>query len=67
MGRTESIKLLIKRSGSTEKGADIAAVLLRLAPADDRTLIKRVKTIAPKIQQRGIALLKETQRASSRW
>jgi thiamine-phosphate pyrophosphorylase len=37
--------------------ADIAAVLLRLAPADDRSLINRVKTLAPAIQQRGVAVL----------
>jgi thiamine-phosphate pyrophosphorylase len=38
-------------------GADVAAVLLRLAPADDRTLINRVKALAPIIQDRGAALL----------
>ena len=37
--------------------ADIAAVLLRLAPADERTLINRVKTLAPVVQQREVALL----------
>jgi thiamine-phosphate pyrophosphorylase len=37
--------------------ADIAAVLLRLMPADDRSLIRHIKTLAPVIQQRGIALL----------
>jgi len=37
--------------------ADIAAVLLRLAPGDDRSLIKRIKTLAPLVQQRGAALL----------
>jgi thiamine-phosphate pyrophosphorylase len=38
-------------------GADVAAVLLRLAPADDRTLINRVKALAPVIQRGGTALL----------
>jgi thiamine-phosphate pyrophosphorylase len=38
-------------------GADIAAVLLRLAPADDRALINRVKALAPIIQDSGAALL----------
>jgi thiamine-phosphate pyrophosphorylase len=38
-------------------GADVAAVLLRLAPADDRTLINRVKALAPTIQDSGAALL----------
>jgi thiamine-phosphate pyrophosphorylase len=37
--------------------ADIAAVLLRLAPADERTLINRIKEIAPMVQDRGAALL----------
>jgi thiamine-phosphate pyrophosphorylase len=37
--------------------ADVAAVLLRLEPADDRTLAKRVKAIAPAIQSRNVALL----------
>lgn len=36
---------------------DIAAVLLRLAPGDDRSLIKRIKPLAPLIQERGAALL----------
>jgi len=38
-------------------GADVAAVLLRLQPADPRTLISRVKTLAPAIQNAGAALL----------
>ncbi|MEA2987679.1 MAG: thiamine-phosphate pyrophosphorylase [Alphaproteobacteria bacterium] len=37
--------------------ADVAAVLLSLAAADDRTLINRVKALAPAIQDRGAALL----------
>jgi thiamine-phosphate pyrophosphorylase len=37
--------------------AEIAAVLLRLAPADERTLINRIKEIAPTVQERGAALL----------
>jgi thiamine-phosphate pyrophosphorylase len=39
--------------------ADVAAVLLRLKPADPRTLISRIKTLAPAIQDRGAALLLE--------
>jgi thiamine-phosphate pyrophosphorylase len=35
----------------------IAAVLARLAPADERTLIKRVKTLAPAVQDRDAALV----------
>jgi thiamine-phosphate pyrophosphorylase len=37
--------------------ADVAAVLLRLVPADDRSLIKRIKALAPLVQERGAALL----------
>lgn len=39
------------------QSADIAAVLLRLAPADQRALINRVKTLAPIVQDKGAALL----------
>ncbi len=39
--------------------ADIAAVLLRLAEADERTLIRQVKAIAPVVQHRNAALLIE--------
>ena len=37
--------------------ADIAAVLLRLADADERALINRAKTVAAAVQRRDIALL----------
>ncbi len=37
--------------------ADIAAVLLRLKPTDQRTMISRAKVLAPAIQQAGAALL----------
>jgi thiamine-phosphate pyrophosphorylase len=37
--------------------ADIAAVLLRLKPTDPRTMISRVKALAPAIQGSGAALL----------
>ena len=37
--------------------ADVAAVLVRLKPADPRTMITRVKALAPAIQGRGAALL----------
>jgi len=37
--------------------ADVAAVLLRLAAADERTLINRIKEIALVVQERGAALL----------
>jgi thiamine-phosphate pyrophosphorylase len=38
-------------------GADIAAVLLRLKPTDPRTLISRIKALAPAVQNAGAALL----------
>src|SRR5450631_3100270 len=37
--------------------ADVAAVLLRLKPTDQRTLISRIKALAPVIQDQGAALL----------
>ncbi len=37
--------------------ADVAAVLLRLKPSDPRTLISRIKAIAPIVQDKGTALL----------
>lgn len=37
--------------------ADIAAVLLRLKPSDPRTLLSRIKALAPSIQDKGAALL----------
>jgi thiamine-phosphate pyrophosphorylase len=37
--------------------ADVAAVLLRLKPADPRSLIARIKRLAPSIQKSGAALL----------
>ena len=39
------------------EAGDVAAVLLRLAPGDERGLINRVKQIAPVCQQRGAALV----------
>ncbi len=36
---------------------DVAAVLLRLAEADERSLINRAKTLAPVVQDKGAALL----------
>jgi thiamine-phosphate pyrophosphorylase len=39
------------------EAADVAAVLLRLADADERTLINRVKTLVPVVQRSGAALV----------
>jgi thiamine-phosphate pyrophosphorylase len=43
--------------GPALAAGDVAAVLLRLAAADERTLINRIKEIAPLVQERGTALL----------
>jgi thiamine-phosphate pyrophosphorylase len=40
-------------------GADIAAVLLRLPAADERTLINRIRAVSPPVQDAGAALLIE--------
>jgi len=45
--------------GPALAAAEVAAVLLRLAPADERTLVNRIKDIAPSVQERGAALLVE--------
>jgi thiamine-phosphate pyrophosphorylase len=37
--------------------ADIAAVLVRLADSDERSLINQIKTLAPAVQDKGAALL----------
>lgn len=39
------------------EATDFAAVLLRIASADQRTLINRVKALAPLVQDKGAALL----------
>jgi thiamine-phosphate pyrophosphorylase len=43
--------------GALSAGADVAAVLLRLAAADEHALAARVKTLGPIVQDRGVALL----------
>jgi thiamine-phosphate pyrophosphorylase len=43
--------------GPALDAGDIAAVLLRLDPADERTLINRAKAIAAIVQRRDVALL----------
>ena len=37
--------------------ADVAAVLMRLAPSDPRTMMSRIKVLAPLIQNSGAAVL----------
>jgi thiamine-phosphate pyrophosphorylase len=41
------------------RSADVAAILLRLAAVDERTLVNRVKLIAPAVQKAGAALVLE--------
>jgi thiamine-phosphate pyrophosphorylase len=41
------------------EAVEVAAVLLRLVAADERTLINQIKALAPAIQDRGAALLLE--------
>ena len=41
--------------------ADIAALLLALAPTDERTMINRVKALAPSVQDKAVALLLDSQ------
>jgi thiamine-phosphate pyrophosphorylase len=48
---------LIASLPSLLAGADVAAVLVRLKPTDQRTMISRVKALAPAIQASGAALL----------
>ena len=43
--------------GAAVRSGDVAAVLLRLAAADERTLINRAKALAPVVQDQGAALL----------
>jgi thiamine-phosphate pyrophosphorylase len=45
--------------GPALAAADVAAVLLRLPAADERTLINRIRELAPLVQDRGAALLVE--------
>ncbi len=40
---------------------DVAAVLVRLAPADERTLTNRVKALSPAAQEHGAALIVATE------
>jgi thiamine-phosphate pyrophosphorylase len=47
----------IERLPTLLQAADIAAVLVRLKPSDPRSMISRIKTLAPAIQSSGAALL----------
>ena len=43
------------------RAGDVAAVLVKLAAADERTLVNHVKALAPAAQERGAAVLIEVQ------
>jgi thiamine-phosphate pyrophosphorylase len=47
----------LERLPGVLQAADVAAVLLRLKPSDPRSMISRVKAVAPMIQSSGAALL----------
>jgi thiamine-phosphate pyrophosphorylase len=53
----EHPQALLEQLPSVLTQADVAAVLLRLMPAEPRTLISRIETLAPAIQGSGAALL----------
>jgi thiamine-phosphate pyrophosphorylase len=55
--RLDDTASFIGEISATLSAADVAAVLLRLADADERTLINRAKTVAAAVQRRDIALL----------
>jgi thiamine-phosphate pyrophosphorylase len=51
------IAAFIRDLGAILQAGDIAAILLRLAAADERSLINRAKTIAAAVQRQDVALL----------
>jgi thiamine-phosphate pyrophosphorylase len=53
---TDAAAFLAELSAALD-AAPVAAVLLRLEPADERTMINRIKTIAPRVQQANAALM----------
>jgi thiamine-phosphate pyrophosphorylase len=55
--RVEDVASFAKNLAATLAAADAAAVLLQLATADERTLINRVKELAPVVQDKGAALV----------
>jgi thiamine-phosphate pyrophosphorylase len=48
---------LVREIGHVIAAGDVAAVLLRLEPGDERTLINRAKTVAGAVQRHDAALL----------
>ena len=54
---SEGIEAFAASLGAACGAGDVAAVILRLAPADERALTARVKRVAPVAQAQGAALL----------
>src|SRR5262245_34421709 len=48
---------LVETLASAIAGADVAALLVRLIPADERTQINRIKALATPVQKLGVAVL----------
>jgi thiamine-phosphate pyrophosphorylase len=55
----DDLSALVSELPGLIAGADVAAVLVRLQMADQRSMISKVKTLAPAIQNAGAALLLE--------
>lgn len=55
--RIEDAAAFAQPLAAATAAADIAAVLLRLAKADERTLVNRIKALAPVVQGQNAALL----------
>lgn len=53
----EDAATLVAPLNAALDAGDIAAVLLRLTDADERTLINRIKALAPVVQDKGAALM----------
>jgi len=53
----EDASALVSNLPGLLAGADVAAVLLKLAITDQRTMVARIKVLAPAIQNAGAALL----------
>jgi thiamine-phosphate pyrophosphorylase len=53
----EDAAALARELDAAIEAASLAAVLLRLAPSDQRTQINRIKTLAPIVQAKGVALV----------
>jgi thiamine-phosphate pyrophosphorylase len=53
----QAIEALADQLADALDKGDIAAVLMRLPPIDDAASTERVKTLAPRVQEKGVALL----------